>query len=159
MRISAGRNMANFIHGHRSKHEPNKRLFTIWHGMIDRCTNPKNNSYNRYGLAGIKVHADWVNYKEFETWALANGYTTDMTLERDDNKLGYADSNCSWITKGAQRANQNRSVKNKLTIAEIADVKAHKESYSVLSNKYNISKTTIARIVKGEYDDDGKYVG
>ena len=151
--------MANFIHGHRSRHEPNKRLYTIWLGMIDRCTNPKNNSYNRYGLAGIKVHADWRSYKPFEIWALANGYTIKMTLERDDNKLGYSDSNCSWITKGAQRANQNRSVKNKLTTIEIADVKSHKESYSKLAIKYNTSKTTIARIIKGEYDDNGNYVG
>src|SRR5690348_10297260 len=31
------------------------RIYKIWSGMLQRCNNPKNSSYNRYGALGIKV--------------------------------------------------------------------------------------------------------
>lgn len=43
-----------------------KRLYSRWHNAKDRCENPKNPYYYRYGGRGIKVCDRWQNYKNFE---------------------------------------------------------------------------------------------
>lgn len=39
--------------------QKNKRLYKIWIGMRNRCNNPNNPCYNRYGGRGISVCYEW----------------------------------------------------------------------------------------------------
>ena len=52
-----------------------KRLYRTWKNMRNRCKNPNNRSYHKYGGRGIKVCDEWDrNYNNFEKWSLENGY-------------------------------------------------------------------------------------
>ena len=84
----------NYSHG-----GSNTRLYSIWTNMITRTTNPKGTAYNRYGGRGITMCPEWRNsFEAFRDWALANGYTDDLTIDRVDNDSGYRPDNCRWTT-------------------------------------------------------------
>ena len=73
--------------------------------------------------------ADWFDdFAVFRDWALENGYTEKLSIDRIDNGKGYFPDNCRWVTNKRQ-ANNRRT--NHLitvcgvtkTIAEWADEK------------------------------------
>ena len=79
----------------------NKRLHNIWQGMKDRCysRNLPANKAKYYRDKGIKVCDEWLySFKYFEEWALENGYSDDLTIDRINSDGNYEPSNCQWIT-------------------------------------------------------------
>lgn len=89
----------------------NKRLHNIWHGMKQRCNNPHATGYCYYGEKGIKVCEEWSSFLPFAKWALANGYTNRLSIDRIDSNKDYEPSNCRWVTAKIQCNNTSRNVK------------------------------------------------
>ncbi len=84
------------------------RLYGIWKNMIQRCYNPKAVHYDRYGGRGIKICNDWKDDPEtFYKWAMSNGYTDELTIDRINNDGNYEPSNCRWITMKEQAQNRH----------------------------------------------------
>lgn len=82
------------------------RQYQTWADMKDRCDNPKNKSYVRYGSRGITYDTSWSTFEGF--WLdMEEGYADDLTIERIDNSLGYNKANCTWITIQEQVVNRN----------------------------------------------------
>jgi hypothetical protein len=100
------------IHGMAAdrKTKKNKRLYTIWASMIQRCTNLKNKRWESYGERGINVCEEWRNFIPFRDWALANGYDDDLTIDRIDNDRNYCPNNCRWAT-WKEQANNKRNTR------------------------------------------------
>lgn len=89
----------------------NKRLFRIWKQMNKRCTDPKHNRYHLYGEKGIKVCTKWTgSFEAFEEWAINNGYSDNLSIDRIDGKGNYEPSNCRWSTTAQQNRNYSRNV-------------------------------------------------
>ena len=83
------------------------RLYRIWAAMKCRCYTQSHHSYKNYGGRGIKVCDRWKNSSdEFIEWAIINGYTDDMTIERIDVNKDYCPENCTWIPANKQQANR-----------------------------------------------------
>lgn len=89
------------------KHGQHKtRLYKIWSNMLQRCGNPKNDNYQRYGAKGINVCEEWKDFQAFYKWATANGYTENLSIDRIENSKGYCPENCRWETPQAQTDNR-----------------------------------------------------
>lgn len=87
--------------------DSHSRLYTIWKNMHDRCTNPAHIAYERY--KGLTIYGGWDTYGPFVEWALANGYTNELTIDRRDNWRGYHPDNCRWVTMKVQNRNRKNN--------------------------------------------------
>ena len=86
------------------------RLYRIWGAMKARCycpsslSNPRNKGYKN-----ITVCEEWRNdFRNFQAWAMSNGYADDLSIDRIDNAIGYCPENCRWVTT-KQQANNKRN--------------------------------------------------
>lgn len=44
----------------------NSKLYGIWHGMKQRCNNPKHPLFRLYGAIGITVCEEWKDFQAFQ---------------------------------------------------------------------------------------------
>lgn len=80
-------------------------------GMIDRCNNPKHIAYKQYGARGISMCQEWLDSPQaFVDWALANGFSPELQIDRIDNSKGYSPDNCRWVTARENIRNRSNSV-------------------------------------------------
>lgn len=86
------------------------RLYREWAGIIQRCTNPNSTSWDRYGGKGISVCDEWKRFEPFAEWALANGYSDDLTIDRINGTGNYEPGNCRWATYYEQSNNQSTTL-------------------------------------------------
>lgn len=85
----------------------NHRLYNTWTNMKQRCYNPNSRDYKNYGERGISICEEWKNdFQAFYSWAMANGYKDNLTIDRIDVNGNYEPSNCRWVTMLVQRHNR-----------------------------------------------------
>lgn len=82
------------------------RLHSIWHNMKQRCQNENRDTFSYYGALGITICDEWTEFAPFQQWALASGYSEDLTLDRKDSSKGYSPNNCRWADRTTQARNQ-----------------------------------------------------
>lgn len=83
------------------------RIYACWRGMKIRCS-PQCSEHNikYYYSKGIRVCPEWESYPVFKKWAIENGYTDQLTIDRVDATKGYAPENCRWATRSEQMLNR-----------------------------------------------------
>ena len=85
------------------------RIYNIWDKMCSRCSSEKDHAYVYYGGRGISVCEEWKGengFENFYSWAISNGYTEQLTIDRIDNNGNYEPSNCRWVTMQVQNDNK-----------------------------------------------------
>lgn len=99
---------ANTAHGHLRTGVPTP-TYRTWRSMLDRCENPKNVVYAKYGARGVKVCARWHAFENF--LADMGERPFGKTLDRYPcNEGGYEPGNCRWATKTEQSHNYRNNV-------------------------------------------------
>jgi hypothetical protein len=94
---------ASTVHGmYRTKE------YAVWNTMVERCRNPKKDSYRYYGGRGIRVAPEWVGREGFTRfWAhIGSTYQPGLTLDRIDNDGDYKPGNVKWSTPREQALNR-----------------------------------------------------
>ena len=112
--------------------------------MKRRCYNPNCTQYKYYGGKGVKVCAEWLEYEGFKSWALANGYADNLSIDRIDSNGNYEPENCQWITMAENIARAKRIPKD----IEDKVIQMLKQGASgvAIVNELHVSRPTISRI-------------
>ena len=115
--------------------------------MKQRCYNPNSNSYHNYGGRGITICNEWLNDPTtFFKWALDNGYSDNLTIDRKDNDKGYSPENCQWTNEIAQHNNtrRNRYIEYKGELHTLAEwCRILNLNYSTIKTRLNVLKWTV----------------
>ncbi len=119
-----------------------ERLYDIYCKMKSRCNSPTNFNYKDYGGRGIKVCNEWLeDYLNFKNWALNNGYTDELTIDRINVNGDYEPSNCRWTTMDVQANNK----RNNLYITHNGETKTLKEWCRYYNVKYDTIRDRMFR--------------
>lgn len=84
------------------------REYLIWVSMMQRCYNPNNKNYHRYGGRGIKVCDEW--REGFINFLYSMGEKPKgKSLDRINNDGDYSPENCRWATQKEQCMNTEKA--------------------------------------------------
>lgn len=87
-------------------------LYTVWHGMLVRTgvrPGAKPHEIKDYIARGITVCDEWKDYATFEAWAIANGWRSELRIDRIDNDKGYSPDNCRFVTPSRNQRNRRNT--------------------------------------------------
>ena len=126
---------------HTTHGKSDDRLFTIWMNMKARCYRKTSKDYTNYGGRGIKICDEWINnFQEFYDWAIKNGYSDELTIDRIDVNGNYEPDNCRWATREEQENNKRNSF--------YYEIDGVKHTISEWADLYNMPKELVRTRVK-----------
>lgn len=132
--------------GSTSHGETKTRLHKIWECMHARCEYEKHPYFADYGDRGISVCKEWSEYVPFRDWAIANGYSDKLTLDRKNTNQNYTPENCRWATMKEQQNNKRTN--------RIVCLNGIKHTISEWSDILGINKTTIRERLNRGWSDE-----
>lgn len=94
----------NYVHGMKFTPE-----YNAWKLMRQRCRNPRNPSYKKYGGAGIEICKRWEDFMAFYR-DMGPRPSPMHSIDRINNSRGYKPSNCRWATPFEQQNNKNNTI-------------------------------------------------
>ena len=127
--------------------EAEKRTYTSWAHMKDRCDNPKFSAAQHYSGKGITYERDW---KNFDNFVRDLGLRPEGTsLERRDGNVSYTAANCYWATKTEQNRNTSRNVMT-LEVAKCIRQRYNEEGLTMgrLATIYGTDRHVVRSIVR-----------
>lgn len=128
------------IVSHGMAHE---RIYKEYWRMKARVSESNKSCKKYYFDREIHVCDEWLGddgFITFKEWALSNGYTDDLSLERIDVNKGYSPENCTWIPAKDQCLNRTNSVRY--------TVDGETNNLSVLCRKYGVAIGTVRSRLK-----------
>jgi hypothetical protein len=120
-------------------------LYGVWTGMMKRCYDTGDISYNRYGGKGVTVCEEWKNdFLKFYDWGIANGYEPGLQLDKDyrgDGKI-YSPETCQFVTRSINCRNR--------TTSKLIEYEGQSKTLAEWCEIYNLNHSSvIGRIERG----------
>jgi len=107
--IEASKKAKRWTHGQtRNDVKAQAYEYNIWQSMKQRCLNPKNKGFARYGGRGITIDPAWLGANGFQTFLAQMGKrpSAKHSLERRDRDGNYTKTNCKWALPIEQQNNR-----------------------------------------------------
>jgi hypothetical protein len=142
-----GKNNYNYRHGGCCGEKT--KLYHTWQRMRQRCLNPRQPKYHRYGGRGITITKKWDCYSSFEAWALKNGYQDGLTLDRVNNDGNYTPKNCRWVSMSENSRKKGTTKISFQDAIKIRERLVKGESESDLATEFQVVHGTIWFIARG----------
>jgi hypothetical protein len=122
------------------------KLYGLWTGIKQRCTNPNALHYARYGGRGITMHPTWVD--DFAQFRADVGDPSEpgLTLDRVDNAGNYEPSNVRWATRKEQANNRVTNV----VLTHAGETMTLKQWSEKLGQKYGLMASRWKAGLRGE---------
>lgn len=134
-----------------------RRLYFVWHSMIDRCYNCNNHAYHNYGLNGVKVCDEWKTFDGFinsvekiDGWDINKYKEGKLSLDKDKkgNSKLYSVNTCTFISKlenNKYKPNQQK---------EIVGINPNGRTFRFsnqceFAKKHNLRQSTIGDCLRG----------
>lgn len=115
-------------------------IHSRWLGARDRCVNHNNPYYYNYGGRGIKMCSEWDDFMLFYNWAINNGFSKNLELDRIDNNGNYEPNNCRFVTRIKNSNNKRTNVRY--------DYKGVSYTLAELGRMFNITGDLIKKRVE-----------
>ena len=132
---------------HGMRHSPE---YSVWCDIKTRCYNRNHEHYHCYGGRGITVSDEWKESFEAFYRDMGPRPSSDHSIDRKNNDLGYSKENCRWATR-VEQANNTRT---NLIIDFDGERKSLKTWCSELGLHY---RTIYRRLKKGLSFEDSIY--
>lgn len=81
--------------------------YEAWHGMKQRCSNPKSYGYKWYGALGISYCEAWESFDNFFK-DMGPRPSKEFSIDRINPYGNYEPGNCRWASRKAQAANTRK---------------------------------------------------
>lgn len=137
--------LAREVHSQRlvTHHGSREQLYRVWINIKERCFNPAHKSYKDYGGRGITLCPEWMEYDQFRRFALSNGWSPGLQVNRIDNDKGYCPENVNFVTPKENSNNRRSSVVidwdgRSMTLAELSRLTG--VSYPAIWGRYKRGK-------------------
>lgn len=125
--VSCGCKKAELISQALQKHGMTKHpAYSVWHSMIQRCTEPTHPAWKNYGGRGITVCERWLH--DFAAFWNDMGptYQPGLDIDRKENEKGYSPENCRWVTRKVNCRNK-RNTRTTTYLGQTVTVKSLSE--------------------------------
>lgn len=83
-------------------------LRCLWHRILNRCNNPKNKDYHRYGGRNIRVKFE--SFEDFYNYVVnvLKAEPRGLTIDRIDNDGNYEKGNIRFVSRTENNRNKRR---------------------------------------------------
>ena len=130
----------NTRHGMASRNNRTSE-YKIWMDMRNRCNNPNNTKFHKYGAKGIKVVPRWDKYENFFE-DMGFRPSDKHSIDRIDPYGPYAEWNCRWALMKVQQNNRSNN--------RMLSYKGEHKTLQQWADLTNIPRKTISnRIARG----------
>ena len=145
----------------------NSRTYKSWDNMVTRCTRQSHASYEHYDnlIVGQKIDPKWLTFEGFlEDMGEPENKNIKFSIDRIDNRKGYSKSNCRWATQQEQTLNQEKSIVNIFSSAELETIRefyilasrfksngVQNFSTDSVMSIFSMSSPTVTKILNGYY--------
>jgi len=126
-------------------------IYNTFYCMLSRCYNKKTKHYKNYGGRGIIICDEWRNDKElFFKWALDNGWSKELEIDRIDNDGNYEPSNCRFVAHNINAQNTRTTKLNVNLVSEIINLLKQSIPQRTIAKKYGVAQKTIFDIKRNK---------
>jgi hypothetical protein len=83
-------------------------IYRVWNNMRNRCLNPHNRGFWKYGARGVTVAERWASFENFLA-DMGERPSPKHSIDRIDNSRGYEPGNCRWLDMRGQQNNRTNN--------------------------------------------------